>query len=220
MPCSGRDGGNSPFTETEIPQPAGMKQRACVRPSAAVASERGRAQSCPGEPGSRRVHAYTLWRINESYTLKRIRLIVSKARHGADRPYPESRSAPPFAGSATGWATTSPTWERRRSFGRRRSRLWSPASPAQSFARSTMSWPLSAWSSPSAPERHRPLTRSRTSSDAASPDARSRNVFLNGRLVGRLNRHSSGAIDFRYDPAWLDREHALPVSLSLPLRED
>ena len=46
------------------------------------------------------------------------------------------------------------------------------------------------------------------------------NVFLNSRLVGRLNRETSGAIDFRYDPAWLDWEHTLPVSLSLPLRED
>jgi serine/threonine-protein kinase HipA len=46
------------------------------------------------------------------------------------------------------------------------------------------------------------------------------NVFLNGRFVGRLNRQSTGAIDFRYDPSWLDWEHALPVSLSLPLRED
>lgn len=46
------------------------------------------------------------------------------------------------------------------------------------------------------------------------------NVFLNGRLVGRLNRQSSGAIDFQYDPVWLGWEHALPVSLSLPLRED
>jgi serine/threonine-protein kinase HipA len=46
------------------------------------------------------------------------------------------------------------------------------------------------------------------------------NVFLNSRLVGRLNRQSSGAIDFRYDPSWLAWEHALPVSLSLPLRED
>lgn len=46
------------------------------------------------------------------------------------------------------------------------------------------------------------------------------NVFLNSRLVGRLNREASGAIDFRYDPAWLGWEHALPVSLSLPLRED
>ncbi|MER9227124.1 type II toxin-antitoxin system HipA family toxin [Mesorhizobium sp. M0664] len=46
------------------------------------------------------------------------------------------------------------------------------------------------------------------------------NVFLNSRLVGRLNRQSSGAIDFQYDPSWLAWEHALPVSLSLPLRED
>lgn len=46
------------------------------------------------------------------------------------------------------------------------------------------------------------------------------NVFLNGRLVGRLQRQTSGAIDFQYDPAWLDREDAPPVSLSLPLRED
>ncbi len=45
-------------------------------------------------------------------------------------------------------------------------------------------------------------------------------VFLNSRLVGRLNRETSGAIDFRYDPTWLGWEHALPVSLSLPLRED
>lgn len=46
------------------------------------------------------------------------------------------------------------------------------------------------------------------------------NVFLNSRLVGQLNHEASGAIDFRYDLAWLDWEHAMPVSLSLPLRED
>src|SRR6201987_1869854 len=46
------------------------------------------------------------------------------------------------------------------------------------------------------------------------------NVFLNGRLVGRLKRQSSAAIDFQYDPSWRAWEHALPVSLSLPLRED
>ncbi|WP_088348121.1 MULTISPECIES: type II toxin-antitoxin system HipA family toxin [Rhodomicrobium] len=45
-------------------------------------------------------------------------------------------------------------------------------------------------------------------------------VYLNSRLVGRLNRLTSGAVDFHYDRAWLDWEHALPVSLSLPLRED
>jgi serine/threonine-protein kinase HipA len=46
------------------------------------------------------------------------------------------------------------------------------------------------------------------------------NVYLNSRLVGRLNRQSSGAIDFKYDPYWLDWPNALAVSLSLPLRED
>lgn len=46
------------------------------------------------------------------------------------------------------------------------------------------------------------------------------NVYLNGRLVGRLQRAASGAIDFQYEPAWLGWKNAIPVSLSLPLRED
>ncbi|MFI4998497.1 MAG: type II toxin-antitoxin system HipA family toxin [Reyranellales bacterium] len=46
------------------------------------------------------------------------------------------------------------------------------------------------------------------------------NVYLNGRQVGQLNRETSGAIDFRYAPAWLEWDNAIPVSLSLPLRED
>ena len=50
--------------------------------------------------------------------------------------------------------------------------------------------------------------------------ARRLDVFLNSRLVGSLNRESSGAIDFRYDPGWLGWEHTLPISLSLPLREE
>jgi serine/threonine-protein kinase HipA len=45
-------------------------------------------------------------------------------------------------------------------------------------------------------------------------------VFLNGRLVGHLRKSSSGAIDFQYDESWLFWKHAIPVSLSLPLRED
>ena len=45
-------------------------------------------------------------------------------------------------------------------------------------------------------------------------------VYLNGRYVGRLNRETSGAIDFQYAATWLDWEHALPISLSLPLRGD
>jgi serine/threonine-protein kinase HipA len=45
-------------------------------------------------------------------------------------------------------------------------------------------------------------------------------VCLNGRKVGMLRRAVSGAIDFQYDQDWLDWTHAIPVSLSLPLRED
>lgn len=45
-------------------------------------------------------------------------------------------------------------------------------------------------------------------------------VLLNNRLVGQLSRATSGAVAFRYDRSWLDWDHALPVSLSLPLRED
>lgn len=45
-------------------------------------------------------------------------------------------------------------------------------------------------------------------------------AYLNARLVGRLRRHASGAIDFHYDESWLGWEHSLPISMSLPLRED
>ena len=45
------------------------------------------------------------------------------------------------------------------------------------------------------------------------------NVYLNSRLVGQLRRDISGAISFQYDPAWLEWEFVLPVSLSLPLRQ-
>ncbi len=45
-------------------------------------------------------------------------------------------------------------------------------------------------------------------------------VYLNARLVGRLHRSVGGAVEFRYDESWLNWEGALPVSLSLPLRED
>lgn len=46
------------------------------------------------------------------------------------------------------------------------------------------------------------------------------NVFLNTRLLGQLNREKSGAIRFQYDASWIAWEHAIPVSISLPLRED
>ena len=45
------------------------------------------------------------------------------------------------------------------------------------------------------------------------------NVFLNARLVGRLEQAASGAISFAYDPQWLAWENAMPVSTSLPLAE-
>lgn len=45
-------------------------------------------------------------------------------------------------------------------------------------------------------------------------------VYLNGRLVGQFRRERTGAVDFLYAQAWLDWEHAIPISLSLPLRED
>lgn len=45
-------------------------------------------------------------------------------------------------------------------------------------------------------------------------------VYLNARLVGWLHRSAAGEIDFQYDPGWLGWEHALPISVSLPLRED
>lgn len=55
---------------------------------------------------------------------------------------------------------------------------------------------------------------------ARAPSRPPLKVLLNGRLVGRLRRGSSGAIDFTYDPIWLAWDNAIPVSLSLPLRED
>ncbi len=45
-------------------------------------------------------------------------------------------------------------------------------------------------------------------------------VYMNGQLLGRLTRHASRALDFQYEPAWLHRQLAIPVSLSLPLREE
>ncbi|WP_417809774.1 type II toxin-antitoxin system HipA family toxin [Thioclava sp.] len=44
-------------------------------------------------------------------------------------------------------------------------------------------------------------------------------VYLNNRRVGTLSRETSGAISFAYHQNWLDWSNALPVSLSLPLRE-
>ena len=45
-------------------------------------------------------------------------------------------------------------------------------------------------------------------------------VLLNNRPLGQLHKEPGGAISFRYDEEWLSGENAVPVSLSLPLRED
>jgi len=45
-------------------------------------------------------------------------------------------------------------------------------------------------------------------------------VLLNNRHVGYLVRELGGVIEFRYDESWLARDHAFPISLSLPLRKD
>ena len=45
-------------------------------------------------------------------------------------------------------------------------------------------------------------------------------VLLNNRIVGYLAKASNGAVEFHYDKGWLASETALPISLSLPLRED
>lgn len=45
-------------------------------------------------------------------------------------------------------------------------------------------------------------------------------VHLNGRHVGRLGKRPDGAIEFSYAPSWIEWEHSIPVSLSLPIREE
>ena len=44
------------------------------------------------------------------------------------------------------------------------------------------------------------------------------NVYLRTNLVGRLWLDNGRRFAFRYDPAWLDREDAVPLSLKLPLQ--
>lgn len=55
---------------------------------------------------------------------------------------------------------------------------------------------------------------------ARRPRATTLAVYMNGRRVGRLRREPSGAVDFTYADDWLAWNHAIPVSHSLPLRED
>ena len=44
-------------------------------------------------------------------------------------------------------------------------------------------------------------------------------VALNGRIVGQLTRAADGATRFDYARDWLDWEHAIPVSISMPLAD-
>lgn len=44
-------------------------------------------------------------------------------------------------------------------------------------------------------------------------------VNLNGERVGYYSKQPSGAVNFQYAAEWLENEKAIPVSLSLPLRE-
>jgi len=43
---------------------------------------------------------------------------------------------------------------------------------------------------------------------------------MNGQLVGFFLKDPGGMVAFGYDESWLARDNAIPVSLSLPLRED
>lgn len=44
-------------------------------------------------------------------------------------------------------------------------------------------------------------------------------VYQNNLLVGHFSKAPGGALSFRYDAAWLERELAFPISLSLPIQE-
>lgn len=52
------------------------------------------------------------------------------------------------------------------------------------------------------------------------PLRRPLDVRMNGRLVGELRKEPSGAIEFRYDRSWLEWDNSIPVSSSMPLREE
>ena len=45
-------------------------------------------------------------------------------------------------------------------------------------------------------------------------------VLLGGARCGRLEELVGGSTRFCYDPEWLERRHARPVSLTMPLRAE
>ncbi len=46
------------------------------------------------------------------------------------------------------------------------------------------------------------------------------NVFMNGRLVGTLQKVSAGGLSFQYADSWIQWQRARPLSLSIPLSEE
>ncbi|MFN7746868.1 MAG: type II toxin-antitoxin system HipA family toxin [Hyphomonadaceae bacterium] len=44
------------------------------------------------------------------------------------------------------------------------------------------------------------------------------NVYMNNRLVGLLEKATSGAVSFQYSESWLTWDYAIPLSMSLPLQ--
>lgn len=45
-------------------------------------------------------------------------------------------------------------------------------------------------------------------------------VRIDGQVVGRLEELETGGSQFVYEPAWLARRDAAPVSLTMPLRSE
>ena len=50
--------------------------------------------------------------------------------------------------------------------------------------------------------------------------ARTLNVYHDRELVGQLIQDDGGQINFSYDVSWLERPEPIPLSRSLPLREE
>lgn len=46
------------------------------------------------------------------------------------------------------------------------------------------------------------------------------NVYLGANLVGLLEQDNDGELWFSYSPSWLESPHAVPLSVSLPLRQE
>ena len=49
--------------------------------------------------------------------------------------------------------------------------------------------------------------------------AQALDVWMNGERVGRWSLLARGQHEFNYDDSWLAREHARPLSISMPLSD-